>query len=84
MESPVPSALFTRTVTVNSFELVSSSISPATLPSGTVKWVAGNPPGPPNGGRLKPVSDPSPRRRMLSSTGSPSDTTVRLARTSRA
>ena len=77
------SALFTRTVTRNRLLLLCSSISPAMLPSGTLKRVGGKPSGPPKDGRLKPVSDPSPRRRMLSSTGSPDDTTVRLACTSR-
>ena len=78
------SALFTRTVTANRLPRRSSSSTPAGLSSGTVKCVGGSAPGPESGGRLTPVSGPSPRTRMVSSSGSPAETTVRLASVSMA
>ena len=54
------------------------------LPSGTWNNAGGKPSGPDSGGKPNPVSGTSPRRRMVTSTGSPTDTTVRLACTSMA
>ena len=74
-------AFVTRTVTAKILVFVSASSRPVTLPSGTLKCSGGSPPAPSRGGRLSPASGASPRTRRVSSMGSPSATTVRLART---
>ena len=75
------STLFTRTVALNRLLFVASSTSPTESASETPNHAAGSACAPTSGGKLSPVSEPSPRTRTVNSIGSPTETTLRDAST---